>query len=152
MSENGSISSTLQQVTLAIIDYRTSTCSPLINDYRLQLCASVADGSKGNYLDYLLFPYYFLSILTDTCQGDSGGPLMMFSSNNQWILIGLTSYGEGCAQPGYAGVYTRVAAFQDWINSTMNTACIQTPSLCYISFIILLLLLSYLKEERKSLE
>ena len=51
----------------------------------------------------------------DTCFGDSGGPLMMFTPNKQWVLVGLTSYGHGCARKGYAGVYTRVAAFEDWI-------------------------------------
>lgn len=90
--------------------------------------------------------YYFLSIHIDTCQGDSGGPLMMFSSNNQWILVGLTSYGEGCAQPAYSGVYTRVAAYQDWINSTISIACIQTSSIYYIFFVIFLCFLLYLKE------
>jgi len=58
--------------------------------------------------------------LLDTCQGDSGGPLMMFTSSKQWVLVGLTSSGEGCAQPAYSGVYTRVAAFQSWIKSNTN--------------------------------
>ena len=44
----------------------------------------------------------------------------MFSSNNQWILVGLTSYGRGCAHSDYSGVYTRIAAYEDWINSNMN--------------------------------
>jgi secreted trypsin-like serine protease len=95
----------------------------------------------------IIFPflvvYNLLSILADTCSGDSGGPLMMFSSNNQWILIGLTSYGYGCAQPAYAGVYTRVAAYQDWINATMNTGYIQTPSIYHMSFIIFLSFLPF---------
>ena len=44
----------------------------------------------------------------------------MFSSNNQWMLVGLTSSGIGCARPNSSGVYTRVAAYEDWINSNMN--------------------------------
>jgi len=62
--------------------------------------------------------FFFL----DTCQGDSGGPLMMFSSNNQWVLVGVTSNGIGCAEAAYSGVYTRVAAFQSWINTNTNGA------------------------------
>lgn len=58
-------------------------------------------------------------MLLDTCQGDSGGPLMMFNASNQWILVGLTSSGIGCARPQYSGLYTRVAFFQDWIKSYM---------------------------------
>ena len=62
------------------------------------------------------------SLPIDTCQGDSGGPLMMFGPNKQWILVGLTSSGIGCARPQYSGIYTRVAAFQDWIKSYTSSA------------------------------
>jgi secreted trypsin-like serine protease len=44
----------------------------------------------------------------DTCQGDSGGPLVVDET-----LVGITSWGEGCAGPGKPGVYTRVAAYAD---------------------------------------
>jgi secreted trypsin-like serine protease len=44
----------------------------------------------------------------------------MFTSNNQWILVGLTSFGDGCARPAYSGVYTRVAAYESWIKSNTN--------------------------------
>ena len=54
-------------------------------------------------------------LLLDTCQGDSGGPLMMFTSSRQWVLVGLTSFGEGCAKPQFSGVYTRVAPYESWI-------------------------------------
>lgn len=58
----------------------------------------------------------------DTCQGDSGGPLMMYTASEQWVLVGLTSYGIGCARANYAGVYTRVAAYQSWIATTTSNA------------------------------
>ncbi len=45
---------------------------------------------------------------------------MMFTSDNQWVLVGLTSFGYGCARQDYSGVYTRVAAYQDWIKSFTN--------------------------------
>ncbi len=91
---------------------------------------------------FFFVPFCIDFFLIDTCQGDSGGPLMMFSSNNQWILIGTTSFGDGCAQANYSGVYTRVAAFQDWINTTMNTAA-HTHQVSIYQLPILVLLLSF---------
>lgn len=49
----------------------------------------------------------------DTCQGDSGGP-MVYNNQGSHELIGLVSFGRGCAQE--PGVYTRVIAFLDWID------------------------------------
>jgi trypsin len=49
----------------------------------------------------------------DTCQGDSGGPLM---TADRSALVGLSSWGRGCALAGYPGVYTQVSHFVDWIN------------------------------------
>jgi secreted trypsin-like serine protease len=41
----------------------------------------------------------------DSCQGDSGGPLVAAGK-----LIGVTSFGDGCARAGRPGYYVRVAA------------------------------------------
>ncbi|KAK4018585.1 hypothetical protein OUZ56_000631 [Daphnia magna] len=52
----------------------------------------------------------------DTCTGDSGGPLLVQDMPGaKWIQVGIISWGIGCADPDFPGVYTRISSFVDWI-------------------------------------
>ncbi|HEX5659565.1 MAG TPA: serine protease [Polyangiales bacterium] len=55
----------------------------------------------------------------DTCYGDSGGPLVVPVFGLP-VLVGVTSWGVGCAAPGYYGVYTRVRSYRGWLLDCMN--------------------------------
>jgi trypsin len=46
----------------------------------------------------------------DACTGDSGGPLLTRLASGAWELIGVTSWGDGCAVQGMPGVFTRLSA------------------------------------------
>ncbi|KAL0123016.1 hypothetical protein PUN28_007566 [Cardiocondyla obscurior] len=52
----------------------------------------------------------------DACQGDSGGPLI----NRDNILIGIISWGIGCADVNAPGVYTDVTLFLNWIKDIIR--------------------------------
>ena len=62
----------------------------------------------------------------DACQGDSGGPLFTADSDNggAQTLIGVVSWGFGCAAQDSLGIYAEVSHFRNWIDSqlpNMNT-------------------------------
>ncbi|XP_077303199.1 serine protease 33-like [Lithobates pipiens] len=95
----------LQQVMVPLID--RNTCQTYYNlgssnqiQYD-QICAGYKDGQK------------------DSCQGDSGGPLVC-KVQGVWYQVGVVSWGKGCAEANYPGVYTLVTAYQDWISTYLN--------------------------------
>ncbi|XP_053451341.1 transmembrane protease serine 5 isoform X2 [Nycticebus coucang] len=59
----------------------------------------------------------YLDGRADACQGDSGGPLVC-PDGDVWRLVGVVSWGRGCAEPNHPGVYAKVAEFLDWIHDT----------------------------------
>lgn len=57
----------------------------------------------------------------DACQGDSGGPLILKGDNPLLdIQVGVVSWGIGCANPNFPGVYARVSSALEFINSTLE--------------------------------
>lgn len=72
--------------------------------------------STSSYLPESMLCAAEMTVGKDACQGDSGGPLAIEVSGS-WTLAGIVSWGIGCAQPQYPGVYTRVTSYLDWITS-----------------------------------
>ncbi|XP_018417754.1 PREDICTED: coagulation factor X [Nanorana parkeri] len=55
----------------------------------------------------------------DACQGDSGGPHVT-PYKDTYFVTGIVSWGEGCAQQGKYGVYTKVSRLHKWLKGVLR--------------------------------
>ncbi|KRT83696.1 Trypsin, partial [Oryctes borbonicus] len=93
-SQGGSSSLQLQAVEVPLVS--NSECQSAYGTYEItdqMLCAGIEGGGK------------------DACQDDSGGPLVV-----DGVLVGIVSWGIGCAEPEYLGVYSSVPALRSYIS------------------------------------
>ncbi|XP_066942679.1 transmembrane protease serine 9-like [Macrobrachium rosenbergii] len=101
LTEGGSQPNILNEVEVPIItneDCNTSYDGSITSN---MICAGYPSGGK------------------DACQGDSGGPLVV-EDNGKWVLVGITSWGNGCARPNYPGVYARVTQYVSDLSDVMG--------------------------------
>lgn len=101
-SNNGSLSYELKE---GIVNILHSENYPWIDPFNKSR-QIIAEGLNGNSSENV-----------DTCSGDSGGPLYDNKTNT---LIGITSWGQGCADTNYPGIYTYVPYYYNWILDTIN--------------------------------
>lgn len=57
----------------------------------------------------------FMAGGSDACQGDSGGPLFAVDSSGREVLTGIVSWGNGCGDKNYPGIYTKIKNYLPWI-------------------------------------
>ncbi|KAL5287680.1 epsilonTry family protein [Megaselia abdita] len=86
---------TLQQLTVKIVS--RAQCASGTYGYGSQIKATMICGYNAG---------------KDSCQGDSGGPLVAGGR-----LVGVVSWGYGCARVGYPGVYADVADLRSWVEA-----------------------------------
>ena len=105
-AEEGELSGQVLGVSLSVMT--NAYCNLQFGDYWVtdgMLCAGYIPGGR------------------DACQGDSGGPLLHNGNDDgsgSDYLVGLVSFGEGCAREDLGGVYTSVKSYRQWIASTVQ--------------------------------
>ncbi|KAF1925973.1 trypsin-like protease [Didymella exigua CBS 183.55] len=97
-SGGSSLPTTLRKVDVPVVSRATCRNNYSVSEITDNMfCAGVTAGGK------------------DSCQGDSGGPIV----NSSKTLIGLVSWGEGCAAAGKPGVYARVGTLRSFIDANL---------------------------------
>ncbi|XP_031175710.1 coagulation factor VII isoform X1 [Sander lucioperca] len=97
-SENGPTSTVLRRLAVPRI--------------RTQVCVE----ESGVEITDNMFCAGYIEGLQDSCKGDSGGPLVTRYGKTVFLL-GIVSWGKGCARPGAYGIYTRVSNYLPWIHN-----------------------------------
>lgn len=76
------------------------------------------ESSKFTISEYMFCAGYDEEV-KDACQGDSGGPHVT-PYKNTYFITGIVSWGEGCAQQGKYGVYTKVSKLHKWLKGVLR--------------------------------
>lgn len=97
---------------------RTLEYSKFLKQAEVQMISQ--DACKGrNYYGKLITDNMFCAgspnWKTDACSGDSGGPLVCDVGGRMFVL-GVISWGDGCAMRNKPGVYARVSNYNQWIS------------------------------------
>lgn len=111
-SEGGSGSRTLLQVNVPTISFEQ--CAPRVSGHPLHDNSMICAGGERGF---------------DACQGDSGGPLI---DPETGVLVGVTSWGDGCGRAGVPGVYSKVSTSLQWIEDTICALTDTMPWFCQV--------------------
>ncbi|CAK4112405.1 unnamed protein product [Aphanomyces euteiches] len=108
-SEGGSEPNALLELTTNTLD--NAKCANLLSGCAVDDTMICAGGQAGK----------------DSCHGDSGGPLTI-ESNGQETLVGVVSWGIGCAEADKPSVYGRISAAKDFIAPYITNSPTVTPT------------------------
>mmetsp|Transcript_25215 Transcript_25215/g.37244 ORF Transcript_25215/g.37244 Transcript_25215/m.37244 type:complete len:323 (+) Transcript_25215:357-1325(+) len=113
---SGRFAQTLMEIEINVIP--NSQCNHVDSysgqvDQQKMICAGVKGGGQ------------------DACSGDSGGPLIVRGKDaRKDVVAGIVSWGRGCANEKFPGVYTRVYHYSSWITDELCKNTNEASILC----------------------
>ncbi|XP_076621621.1 soluble guanylate cyclase 89Db [Colletes latitarsis] len=84
-------------------------------------------GYHKNRITENMFCAGFLDGKLDACFGDSGGPLHVKGTYGHLEVVGIISWGRGCAEPNYPGIYTKLTNYLGWLKDHLDDECVCPP-------------------------
>jgi len=97
VGETAGPSPTLKSVQVPVVSDQTCATEESDFDAGSMVCAGYPQGGR------------------DACAGDSGGPMVVDGR-----LVGVVSWGDGCARAGKPGVYTRLGSYRDEVSAQLG--------------------------------
>lgn len=99
-------------------DVKLATTVPIVSN---EMCDAVISDHIGNEvsIDESMICAGYPQGGKDACQGDSGGPFFTMTESNEPVLVGVVSWGIGCAREELPGVYSRVSNNLDFIKDNV---------------------------------
>ncbi|PIK40449.1 complement factor B-2 [Apostichopus japonicus] len=84
---------------------------------------SLVGNDEEDWFDETMTCAGYLGREVGLCTGDSGGPLVKYAkrgTSRRWTVIGVTSWGSGCALQNELDFFANVPHFVPWINENIN--------------------------------
>ena len=109
-----SSSNVLQKAAVKVVSKEECTSSEVYSNHingTTMICAGLEEGG------------------VDACSGDSGGPLFQ-QLGDEYVQVGIVSFGMGCARANRPGVYSRVSSAANWIDEQVCLLSDNPPINC----------------------
>ncbi|XP_053973135.1 transmembrane protease serine 9-like [Hylaeus volcanicus] len=89
-------------------------------------------GYQKNRITENMFCAGYLDGKLDACFGDSGGPLHVKGTYGHLEVVGIISWGRGCARPNLPGIYTKLTNYLGWLKDHLDGECVCPPPRSYM--------------------
>lgn len=125
LDTSGPVPETLKVIGLGSLTSLGSVETEVIQEADVQMVPQNQCDKSYEITDRQICAGDFVNGGRDSCHGDGGGPLIRMDADGNGHLVGVASYGHGCAQKNQPGIYTKISAYASWIDSQIKLLAIE---------------------------